>query len=460
MADHYFSGIGGIGMSALAQIVKAEGHNVIGSDRNYDRGLDPELFSKLKMLGINLAAQNGSGVYAGLSNVVVSSAIEDDNPDVKAAKEKGVNIVTRSDLLADIFNDKFGIAIGGSNGKTSVTAMTGWALDRAGLDPTIMVGGYIKNHVTDTNPGNARTGKSKYFAIEADESDGSIVNYKPRISVITSISKDHKTVEELLKLFEIFADNTIGLLIINADCPEAGKIGQNRPNVITYGIENGADTQAVDIKHFSWGSSFCSGGALFKLNLPGLFNIYNALAVISIARELKIKDEKTASALESFKGAHCRMDVIGEARGIRVINDYAHNPEKIKSAIDALKFAAKRLIVIFQPHGYGPTRFMKDELIDSFTSKMSENDILLMPEIYYAGGTAKKDISSNDIIKILKKNGLNADYFENRSEITGRLKSIAKPGDVVVVMGARDNSLPNFCHEIVDMLKCLESNSK
>lgn len=453
MAKYYFSGIGGIGMSALAQILNANGHEAVGSDRNFDRNQDLGLFSKLKNLGIDILPQDGTGIKRDVDNVVVSSAIEDSNPDVKAAKALKVPIVTRAGLLAEIFNAKFGIAIGGSNGKTSVTAMTGWILEHAGFDPTIMVGGYIKNHVTERNPGNARTGKSKFFVIEADESDGSIVNYKPNVSVLTGISKDHKTIEELTKLFNIYAENTTGKLIVNNDCSQACKLVSDRKNIISYGISNKADIMAGDIKDFSWGSSFCVNKETFKLNLPGRFNISNALAAISIANSLGISFGKASEALEPFKGVCWRMDIIGTAGNIKVIYDYAHNPEKIKSAIDALRYDNKRLIAVFQPHGYTPTRFFKDELITAFKTKLSGSDILIMPEIYYAGGTADKDISSNDIVEELKTGGINSVYFLNRLDIIDYIKTIVQPNDNILVMGARDNTLNDFSHQIMEMIK-------
>ncbi|MGR3219906.1 MAG: UDP-N-acetylmuramate--L-alanine ligase [Candidatus Anammoxibacter sp.] len=453
MANYYFTGIGGIGMSSLAQILSAQGHKISGSDRNYDRDQNLTLFDKLTTQGIKLLPQDGSGINSKLTNVIVSTAIENDNSDVKKAKEIDIPIITRANLLANIFNNKFGIAIGGSNGKTSVTALTGWILDYAGLDPTIMNGGYIKNFITKTNPGNARAGRSDIMVIEADESDGSIVGYKPKISVLTSISKDHKTIDELFKLFDIFANNTNNKLIANADCPNVSKLVSGKKNVVTYGIKQEADILAKDIKFHSWGSTFRVDNDIFKLNLPGQFNISNALAAIAVAEELDVNGKNIIEALYNFKGVGCRMDIVGTHKNIKVINDYAHNPAKIMAAIDALRFDNKRLVIIYQPHGYGPTRFLKDELIMALKTKLQETDVLIMPEIYYAGGTAKKDISSKDIIDELKAGGINASYFANRSQIIGYLETIVEENDNIVVLGARDNTLVDFCHEIMNMLE-------
>ena len=453
MANYHFIGIGGIGMSSLAQILKTQGHNVAGSDRSYDKDADVTIFKKLKTKGIKLLPQDGSGINDELQNVIVSSAIENDNLDIKRAKETDVPIITRADLLANIFNNKFGIAIGGSNGKTTVTAMTGWVLDYADVDPTIIVGGYIKNHLTRTNPGNARSGNSNIFVIEADESDGTIIKYKPDICVLTSISKDHKTIEELFGLFSIFINHRKGKLIFNTDCLNTNKLCQQNKDVITYGIENNADITAKDVKLLSWGSTFRIDNDLFHLNMPGKHNVSNALATISIAKCLNIPNDKTINALNTFKGISSRMEFIGKPNNINVINDYAHNAEKIKAAINAMRIDNKRLIVIFQPHGYGPTIFLKDELIMAFYTALSYNDILIMPEIYYAGGTANKIISSNDLIETLKAKKVNAVYFAKREEIPDYLKGIAKEGDNILVLGARDNTLEDFCYDITKILK-------
>ena len=456
MDNYYFTGIGGIGMSAIAQLFRSQGNIVSGSDRSYDNNINLNLFKKLVTQGIKLYPQDGSGINMELKNLVVSSAIETDNLDIKKAKECNVPITTRAELLAKIVNNGFGIAIGGSNGKTSVTALTGWVLDYAGLDPAIIVGGYLNNYITEKNPGNCKSGRSSYVVIEADESDGSIVNYKPQISVITSISKDHKTIDELSALFRTFANNTMGELIINSDCLNIKAAEINHKKITTYGIESDADITAEDIKYLSWGTRFRSGAVTFELNMPGKFNIYNALAAITVATMLNIPLETIAKALVDFKGIESRMNIVGKVNGNNVINDYAHNPDKIKASIEALKTHSKKdLIVIFQPHGYGPTKFLKDEFISVFASKLSRNDTLIMPEIFYAGGTANKSISSKDITDLLKTKGINANYFSHRSEIIDFLRIEAKVNHNILILGARDNTLPDFCQDIINNLNNL-----
>lgn len=441
-------------MSAIAQLLRDQCHIVSGSDRKYDNQISKDVFSKLSHQGISLYNQDGSGINENTDFVVVSSAIEEDNTDIKKARLLSKKIIKRADLLAEMFNSKYGIAIGGTNGKTTVSCMVGYILDCAGMSPTIVVGGCIKNYVNNSHLGNAKTGKSDIMSIEADESDGSIVLYKPRISVITNISKDHKTIEDISKTFETFSKNTLDTLIINTDCPALKTLDLKHKNIVTYGLNNIADIRAKNIIYNPFHSTFNVDSQSFCLNLPGSHNLSNALAAIAVAKILNIKDDITAASLRQFLGVQRRMDIIGEVNGVKVIDDYAHNPEKVKAAINAVKLGCKRVIAIFQPHGYSPASFMKEEFIDAFTKALSSDDTLFMPEIYYAGGTAAKNISSSDFVNRIKDGGKNAFFFENRDDIIPVIKSQAHSGDCILVMGARDNTLTEFCQNILESIKC------
>ena len=451
--SYHFIGVGGIGMSAIAQVLSEQGHTVSGSDRNYDKQITPYVFSKLLSKGISLHPQDGSGVQENTDFVVVSSAIEEDNPDIKKARTLSKNIIKRADLLAGMFNRKYGIAIGGTNGKTTVSCMVGYILDYAGLSPTVIVGGCIKNYIDNFHLGNAKTGTSDIISIEADESDGSIVLYTPRIAVITNISKDHKSIDEISKMFVSFSENTTETLIINADCPRLKMIEFKHKNIITYGLNNNAMIRAKNIICKPFQSTFEVDSHSFEINLPGIYNVSNALAAIVVARSLNINDRKTAAALREFRGVQRRMDIIGETDGIRIVDDYAHNPERVMAAINAVKLGCKRVIAIFQPHGYSPTIFMKEEFINAFINILSPQDVLFMPEIYYAGGTASKNISSADIIKRVKESGKNAFFIEKRTDILPEIKERAQTGDCILVMGARDNTLTEFCQNILHSLQ-------
>lgn len=445
-------GIGGIGMSALAQIIKSQGHFVGGSDRRNDKNQTPAVFHKLESQGIRLSPQDGTGVDKETDVIVISSAVEEDNPDLIIAMQRNIQIIRRSDLLGSLFNNKHGIAIGGSNGKTTVCGMTSWILDKAGHDPTVVGGGYVKNFITDKLLGNSRLGRSETVVIEADESDGSLINYMPKVSVITDISKDHKTVEELGGLFSKFADNTSDTVIINDSCSHFIKINDSSKKVIKFGEGNGPDISASQISCNSFGSRFKMKDNNFEINIPGLYNVYNALAAIATAHTEGVSHMEIKKALKTFKGTKRRMEVVGEANGIKVIDDYAHNPRKIQAAIDTVRLISERLIVVFQPHGYSPTEFMRKELITAFAGTLLPTDTLFMPEIFYAGGTTEKRISSNDIIKELKNRGINAFFVPGRDDIVAEVKQRAIPHDSVLIMGARDDSLTDLCHAILNEL--------
>ncbi len=446
---YHFVGIGGIGMSALAQIIKSQGHFVSGSDRRNDRKQIPEVFHKLESQDIRLYPQDGTGIENTIDLIVVSSAIEAGNPDLKIATQKHIQIIKRSELLGSLFNNKHGIAIGGSNGKTTVCGMTSWILDKAGYDPTVVGGGYVRNYITGKSLGNARFGNSEKIVIEADESDGSLINYMPKVSVITDLSRDHKTVEELGVLFSKFAENTSGTVIINESCFRFIRINGTSKEVIRYGESSEADVRVSQIFCNPSGSRFEMNGNDFEINIPGLYNVFNALAAIAVAQTEGVSDKEINKALKSFKGTKRRMQIVGEKNGIKVIDDYAHNPRKIQAAIDAVRLSSERLIVIFQPHGYVPTEFMRDEFISAFARKLSPADTLYMPEIFYEGGTANKRISSKEIIKELKDKGVNAFFIPERDDIITEVKQRAIPNDSILVMGARDDSLTDLCHAIL-----------
>ncbi len=451
--SYHFIGIGGIGMSAIAQVMKEQGQVVSGSDRNYDKNIIPDVFSKLLAQGISVHPQDGSGITKDTDYVVISSAIEEDNQDIKRARFGNKKIIRRANLLAEMFNPMYGIAIGGTNGKTTVSCMVGYILDYAGLSPTIIVGGCVKNYANTSRLGNAKAGRSNIITIEADESDGSIVLYTPRISVITNVSKDHKTIEEISEMFVTLSQNTRDTLILNADCPHLKKINFQHKNIVTYGLHSSATIGAKNIINKLFQSTFTVDGHSFEINLPGIYNISNALAAIAVARCLNISNDTIAGALRQFKGVQRRMDIVGKIDGVTVIDDYAHNPEKVKAALNAVKLSYKRVIAIFQPHGYGPTHFMKKELADAFTSTLAPQDILFMPEIFYAGGTAEKNISSADIVEQINDGGKNAFFIEKREDIIPAIKQHVRAGDCILVMGARDNTLTGFCQKILHSLE-------
>lgn len=311
----------------------------------------------------------------------------------------------------------------------------------------------MKNYTSTDTPGNARAGLSDFVVIESDESDGSIIKYKPEVAIVTNVTKDHKTMEELKELFKIFVENTTGTVVLNADCPVSASLAAFSKKVLTFGITNPADIKAENCKPGALHSTFEVDGTEFRINLPGMHNISNALSTIAAARALGVPDEKIAIGLRDFSGICRRFDIRGEESGITVIDDFGHNPDKIRATLATLHLDSGRNLVMFQPHGFGPTKFMKDELIDVFSANLNPDDILYMPEIFYAGGTADKSISSADIINAVANNGRTARFHPTREDVARAMAEESKSGDVITVMGARDDTLPAFCDSILDLLR-------
>ena len=445
-----FCGISGSGMSALAQIMKLSGYEVRGSDRSFDQGHDTFQKEALQNLGIKIFPQDGSAINSDVTCLYTSTAVEDTIPDVKAAREQNIPIKQRFDLLAELFHSyKKGIAVGGTSGKTTTTAMIGYILDRLQKKPCVINGGLLLNYDKQKGIPNYIYNKGDICVIEADESNGSIESYHPYISVINNIGLDHKSLTELQELFQNFAHRTSHGVVINLDC-EACKTITAPCKKVTFSLkDNRADFYASNLTNLPDGISYKLGDKTFTLKLIGAFNVANALAAIAACSLLGIDKDKAATVLQDFMGTHRRLEIIGRQNGVTIIDDFAHNPDKISASMQALKNYPGRLLIVFQPHGFSPMRFMGKEIIDSFCQTMDNNDILLMPEIYFAGGTVTKDISSADFVALAKEHGKQAFFFPTRAEIKDFICKHAQPGDRIIIMGARDNTLPDFCREIL-----------
>ena len=450
-----FCGISGSGMSALAQVLQSEGYDVKGSDRSFDQGKDQENKKALESIGIKIYPQDGSAVSDDLDCLFVSTAVEDSIPDVKAALDKHIPIRKRSDLLAEIFNThKYGVAVGGTSGKTTVTAMIGFVLDKLGKKPLVINGGLLKNYADAPGIPNVILNSGDICVVEADESDGSIEKYNPYVAVVSNVALDHKSLEDLQKLFADFTARADGGAVINLDCPNSAMLLNKNPHVITFStIHQNADVYAGNIKPVADGVVYEMKGKKFTLKIPGRFNVSNALAAFAACRFLGVDELSAAKVLEEFAGTKRRLDVIGSQNNVTVIDDFAHNPSKVAASMSALRDYDGRLLIMFQPHGFSPMRMMGKEIIQSFAQAMSPDDRLFIPEIYYAGGTVRKDISSADLVDYAVSLGVKAEFYQTREEIKTRMRELAKSGDRIVVMGARDNSLPDFCRQILEELK-------
>jgi UDP-N-acetylmuramate--alanine ligase len=458
--EFFFCGVGGSGMAPLALLVLARGGRVAGSDRAFDQGRTPEKFAFLRGRGVELHPQDGSGVRESHS-LVVSAAVEETIPDVQAARRLGAPILTRAQLLAELFNAaKLRIGVGGTSGKSTTTGMIGWILHALGCQPTVMNGADMKNFMTADAPfASALAGGGDAFVSELDESDGSIALFQPRIAVVSNVSLDHKSMAELRQLFGDFAAKA-ETAVLNVDNEETAALAASLPadKVVTYGLAADADLMARNVAPRPDGMSFeiveRHSGAIapVEIGTPGRHNVSNALAALATVRAAGADLAKAAAALAGFKGIRRRMDVIGTRAGVTVIDDFGHNPDKIAATLDTLHAFPGRLLVMFQPHGYGPLRLMRDAFVETFVTKLAADDVLLMPEPVYFGGTVDRSVGSREIVEPIAARGRHAEALPDRSACGDRLVELARRGDRIVVMGARDDTLSTFAAGLLDRM--------
>jgi UDP-N-acetylmuramate--alanine ligase len=454
----FFSGIGGSGMLPLASIVRASGARVAGSDRSLDAGRTPHKFDYLRSLGIQLFPQDGSGLQEGMI-LVTSAAIEPTVPDVVRAKELGLKHCTRPEFLAELLNEAHhSVAIGGTSGKSTVTGMVGWILHACHRQPTVMNGAVMKNFVTPAAPfASALVGDPELFVSEVDESDGSIALYRPEIAVLTNVSLDHKEMEELRRLFAGFLLSA-RKAVLNLDDPETRALAEAVPEkVISYGLDAPrADFMGRDLQLQEGGVAFtlhAEGGTFeVRLQVPGRHNASNALAAIAATRALGVRIEDAVAALARFEGLRRRLEKVGKAAGVTVIDDFAHNPDKIEATLATLRAQPGRLLIMFQPHGYGPLSKMGDELSESLAEGMAPDDRLYLPDPVYQGGTVERTRGSDWLAERVVSLGGKAEHIPERAKIGDALVAEARPGDRILIMGARDDTLIEFARDLVERL--------
>lgn len=450
-------------MLPLAQILKGRGATVSGSDRSRDQGRTPEKFAALERQGFALFPQDGSGITSQDQILVASAAVEDTVPEMVRARELGCMKMTRAELLSILFNTSgAGIAIGGTSGKSTVTGMLGWIMHMAGRDPTIMNGAVMKNFVSAERPyASAVVGGESIFVSEVDESDGSIALYRPAVAVLLNVSLDHKSMDELRTLFGDFLARS-RVAAINADDTEALALLPRANDVITFGIEqeraqigivpgsiaDGPVRQAALVVDRHDGSEHA-----LTLALPGRHNLSNALAAIAGAAAAGVPVNVAVAALSEFKGLARRFDIIGTSSGgITVIDDFGHNPEKCAATLRTLKTHPGRVIAFFQPHGYGPLRQMGHELAETFARELGPDDVTIMCDPVYYGGTVDRSEGSERIVSLIRQAGGQAEYIPLRENCATRIAAIAAPGDRVVIMGARDDTLTRFAGDVLSRL--------
>ena len=451
---YHFSGIAGAGMNPLAQLMCAWGHQVQGSDRSFDQGKNPELAARLRSAGVTLLPQDGSAVQGGLERFVYSAAVEQETPEVLAAKQLGIERLARPALLAEVVNAaSHGIAVSGTSGKSTVTGMIAWILRTTGTPATILGGAALAG---EGIAGCFAVGpQGGIVAAEACESDGTLVGYRAGIAVIHNITRDHGELDDLRRQFATFAAQG-RLLLVNARCRESLALAASHPQARSYGLGGRAD---YPLEVLSVGPHTAEGvlglptwheqrELPLRLLHPGAHNLENAAAAAVVCIELGLPPQAVVEALATFPGVARRFEVVGTTdTGIRVVDDYAHNADKIRAAVQAAQAGADRVLAIFQPHGFGPARFLRPELKELLPTLLRPEDRWCYTNIFYAGGSVAQDIHSRDLARDAA-----VAHADNRQELLLWLSEHAAPGDTVLLMGARDPELPNLARAIHDVL--------
>ncbi|MFQ5454642.1 MAG: UDP-N-acetylmuramate--L-alanine ligase [Nitrospirota bacterium] len=436
----HFVGIGGSGMSGIAEVLLNLGYKVTGSDLRVS-----DTTRRLESKGGKIYTGHAPLHIEGAQVIVTSSAVSKNNVEVRAAIERHIPVIPRAEMLAELMRMKYSIAIAGSHGKTTTTSMVATVLAQAGFDPTVVLGGKL-----NVLGSNAKLGQGEFLVAEADESDGSFLLLSPTIAVVTTIDKEHidhyKDMDNIKKGFLNFINKVpfYGMAVICLDQPNIkALIPQITKRYMTYSIEDpDADLCAGEIRLNEWRSEFHvsykkEDMGRFRLSLPGLHSVYNALAAIGVAIELEIDIEAIKEGLSGFSGVERRFQLKGEKNGVMVIDDYGHHPTEIEVTLNALKGAwDRRVIALFQPHRFTRTR----DLMEEFAYAFNNADILLLTEIYPAGEEPIKGISGQRLYEYIKENGKCKDIFfiEKKEDIVEKLLKLLKPNDIVITLGAGD----------------------
>jgi len=441
----HFVGIGGSGMSGIAEVMLSLGYQVQGSDLRASPAVE-----RLKNLGAKVFIGHDRKNIRNADAVVVSSAVDDGNPEVAAARKLLMPVVRRAEMLAELMRFRYSIAIAGTHGKTTTTSLVASVLAEGGLDPTFVIGGRLKS--ADSN---ARLGQGEYLVAEADESDASFVDLKPMLAIVTNIDADHMStydgdIEKLRGGFIRFLHNLpfYGLAVLCTDDPGVNDIlADVGRSVLTYGIDSEADVRARDIR-------FSRGEARFRvtrkgeahaldicLRLPGLHNVRNALAAIAVAGELQVSDQALVTALEKFEGIDRRFQNYGDIRTrngkVMLVDDYGHHPTEIAATVAAARagWPGRRVVLVFQPHRYTRTR----DLLDDFATVLSDADVLVLLEVYAAGEAPISGADSRAIARAVRSRGAVEPVFvESLDKLVPVLNGILADGDLVLTMGAGD----------------------
>ena len=435
----HFIGIGGSGMSGIAEVLINQNYDVSGSDQ-----VQSPITDHLKSLGAEIYFDHKSENVLDKQVVVVSSAIRDNNPEVKAANEQMIPVIPRAEMLAELMRMKYGIAIAGTHGKTTTTSLVATVLAGGSLDPTVIVGGKIKNM-----GGHAKLGQSKFLVAEADESDGSFLRLSPTISVVTTLDQEHMdyylTIQNMKSAFLEFLNKVpfYGSAFICMDDPNLQSLlPKIKKRTITYGLKTQADYTAREISVNKLRTSFTvfhHGKKLGRISSESLgnHNVNNTLAAIAIGMELNIEFSAIANALKSFSGVQRRFEILYQSNSLVIVDDYGHHPNEILATLNTAKMVwpNRKLVVIFQPHRYTRTQL----LLEDFYSSFNDADKLILLDIYAAGEKPIEGIDSRQLVKGIRGFGhKDVDYIEDFDSLVPQLKFSLQPGDIVLTLGAGD----------------------
>lgn len=433
----HFVGIGGIGMSGIAEVLADAGVAVSGCDLKHSAATD-------LLMGRGIPVSIGhdpAHVAHGVDLVVVTSAVKGEHAEVDAARLAGIRIMKRSEVLGAIVNAKRAVAVSGTHGKTTTSAMIALVLEEAGLEPTMLVGGMVRNFGT-----NAKNGRGDMLVVEADEYDRTFHQLHPEIAVVTNIEADHLeyygSFAAIEEAFAIFLSHVKGKIVACVDDPGVAKVVDTLPNVIRYGMSESAEVRATNVQHEGGGMAFdVDGVGFFKLFVPGEHNVLNALAAIAVARELGIPAETIAAALAKFLGVDRRFQILGDYLGAIVVDDYAHHPTEIRATLDAARrgYPQRRIIALFQPHLYSRTR----DFAADFASALRVADVAIVTPIYAAREKPLEGVSSRLIADAVP----GVEFLDrSNAQIVNEMRRRLGPNDVFITMGAGD------VHEIAEEL--------
>lgn len=442
----HYVGVAGSGVSALAQYRVQGGGAASGSDRAFDGGSAEEVRRTLEGRGVSLHLQDGSGVR-GAALVVASRAVEPEVPDLAAARELGIPVVSRADMLAHETEERPSLAVAGTSGKSTTAAMAFQALRGCGLDPGLLAGGCLRTLQAEGWLGNAWRGRGP-LVVEADESDGSLVGLQPLAGVILNLHRDHKEPREVLELFAAF----------KARCREGVVLGEDpglaplRREALVSGFGDDAGVRGLRLRARPDGSVFEVDGVPVLVPVPGAHNAANALAALAAVRLLGADLLCAAPALARFGGLRRRFEVLGRRGGVEVVDDFAHNPDKLAATLEVAHQRAGRVLALFQPHGFAPLAFYREQLVETLVQALRAGDRFWLAPVYYAGGTAQPTVSSADVAAELAARGAPAEALEDAASWPELVAREARPGDVVLVMGARDPGLPGLARRALAAL--------